>query len=590
MASYDEVMTALRNADAAGAVDDARQLAQIASRLKPATPAPSSNTDVFINAANKGVAGLPDMILNAPNNVLNLLKSGIGMGRQAAAGGRAAIGEQPLPMPELTPNPDLARRGMEAIGLINPNIVPQGGFQKGVDALTQGAVGGALTGGAGLARAAVGAGMGALSSGAATATQAATDNPALAATAGLLAPKVAAATPGVIASTAPRLMQSALKPTLENQKNGNAARAIQTMLDEGINVSAGGAQKLKDQISLLNGEIAKEIANSPAIIDKSAVYGPIKQTLDRFTNQVNPNADIAKIKTAWEEFQNHPSFEPMKNQEAQLIANIAQKQESRISALQDAGRFQTMAAQQQNLARGNEVRLSPNQPVNSPEMNVGATGGRAISPSAYPPSGPGTNVRFPERYTENVQRVPEATSAYADAMKVVAQRQAELDKAVADYQKFKDAGGAGIPIQLAQALKQGTYRILDKKYGQVATADDEAQKAISRGLKEQIAAAAPEVAPLNARESALINARDIVERRHLMEGNKNIIGLGTLAHNPFATLGFMADRSALVKSLLAHGAYNIDDHGVLSEIANRGSPIVTGTTLADLLRQRQGQP
>ncbi len=40
MASYDEVMTALRNADAAGNAEDARQLAQIASRLQQTNKAP----------------------------------------------------------------------------------------------------------------------------------------------------------------------------------------------------------------------------------------------------------------------------------------------------------------------------------------------------------------------------------------------------------------------------------------------------------------------------------------------------------------------------------------------------------------------
>ena len=43
-ASYEDVMTTLRQADASGNADDARRLAQIASRLKPAVsePAPES--------------------------------------------------------------------------------------------------------------------------------------------------------------------------------------------------------------------------------------------------------------------------------------------------------------------------------------------------------------------------------------------------------------------------------------------------------------------------------------------------------------------------------------------------------------------
>jgi hypothetical protein len=50
MATYDEVMTALRNADAAGAADDAAQLAKIASALRPQAPAqePVSRTEQMV--------------------------------------------------------------------------------------------------------------------------------------------------------------------------------------------------------------------------------------------------------------------------------------------------------------------------------------------------------------------------------------------------------------------------------------------------------------------------------------------------------------------------------------------------------------
>ena len=148
------------------------------STAKPVGPREATDARIAQEAAYKGLAGLPDMVLNAPNQLMNL--------------GKAAVGRI-LGNPDiaLTPNPDFARRGMEAVGLIDPAIQPVGGLQRGIDTLTQGAVGGALTGGSSLARTAVGAGMGALSAGAAGATQAATDNPALAATAGMLMPSAA---------------------------------------------------------------------------------------------------------------------------------------------------------------------------------------------------------------------------------------------------------------------------------------------------------------------------------------------------------------------------------------------------------------
>lgn len=111
--------------------------------------------------------------------------------------------------------------------------------------------------------------------------------------------------------------------------------------------------------------------------------------------------------------------------------------------------------------------------------------------------------------------------------------------------------GREIPVQLAQQLKQGTYKVVNKKYGQLGSAEIEAQKALARGLKEAVAEAVPEVAALNAKESALIKTLDVTERRALMDLNKNPMGLSLLANNPASWAAFMADKSALFKSLAA---------------------------------------
>lgn len=146
---------------------------------------PASNTAILKNALYKGAAAIPDTLLNAPNNLMNLGKAAYGVA--TGQGGDA---------PEPTPNPDYARRGLEAVGLIDPKVAPRGIVQKAIDYGAQGAVGGALTGGASVARSAIGAGMGALSGEAAGATHELTGNPALTASAGLLAPAAAAKVAG----------------------------------------------------------------------------------------------------------------------------------------------------------------------------------------------------------------------------------------------------------------------------------------------------------------------------------------------------------------------------------------------------------
>jgi len=108
-----------------------------------------------------------------------------------------------------------------------------------------------------------------------------------------------------------------------------------------------------------------------------------------------------------------------------------------------------------------------------------------------------------------------------------------------------------IPVQLAQELKTGTQQMLRKKYGQLGTADTEAQKGLARGLREEISTAVPEVAGLNAAESKLITTLNVVEKRALMDLNKDIGGLAWLAHRPEIFAAYMADKSALFKSLVA---------------------------------------
>jgi hypothetical protein len=231
---------------------------------------------------------------------------------------------------------------------------------------------------------------------------------------------------GPIRSAAESLMHSALKPSVAIRE-ADSVKAIQTMLDEGINVSKAGVEKLKARISDLNQQITKAISNSPATVDKNKAASEIFKTIEKFEKQVTPGADVKAIEQAWLEFMSHP------------------------------------------LIKGDQI-----------------------------------------------------------------------------------------PVQLAQELKQGTYGILKGKYGEVGSASTEAQKAIARGLKEEIATAVPEVSALNARESALLNALQQAERRARVAGNNNITGIGLLANNPTAFAAFMADKSSAFKSAIARMINSVD--------------------------------
>lgn len=243
----------------------------------------------------------------------------------------------------------------------------------------------------------------------------------------LIGAKMGSATKPAQKELARGLMQRAVKPVLADQRTGKAARAIETMLKEGVNPTKGGVEKLRGMADDITPQIEKAIEGSTARISKGAVADRLRGTMTKATEQVNPQADVRAIENAWTEFMQHPGL----------------------------------------------------------------------------------------------------------------------------------AGKSDMPVQLAQKLKQGTYRALgDKPYGELQGAATEAQKALARGLKEEISAAVPTVAPLNARQSELINALKVSERRALMELNRNPVSLAFLAPTKQAMVAFLADKSDLFKSLLARSLYS----------------------------------
>lgn len=239
----------------------------------------------------------------------------------------------------------------------------------------------------------------------------------------LLGGEVAKAAGPLLRTGAEKLMQSALKPGYAELKSGDAAKAVSTMLDEGISVTQGGVDKLRGQIDKINDAITAKLKDNPQTIEAfKVVRGRLDELKDRVMKQVTPNADVATVEKAVNEFLNHP-----------LLRQLGE-----------------------------------------------------------------------------------------------------------------------IPVKLAQEMKQGTYRALGgKSYGELKGADTEAQKTLARGLKEEISAAVPGIAELNAKESTLLNALEQVQKRALMEGNKNTGGLAWLAKNPAAWAAFMADKSSAFKSAVA---------------------------------------
>jgi len=122
---------------------------------------------------------------------------------------------------------------------------------------------------------------------------------------------------------------------------------------------------------------------------------------------------------------------------------------------------------------------------------------------------------------------------------------AALDKV---KQQFLSENPKPIPANEAQAMKQKTYKDLRDQYGKLGTSDTEGQKALARGIKEELASQFPELTALNARESEFIGLDRVLERAVKRVGNRDLV---PLASNGWLTMVKKLVEDPEVKSRLA---------------------------------------
>lgn len=221
---------------------------------------------------------------------------------------------------------------------------------------------------------------------------------------------------------APSMMQKALKPILSKLQSGEAQRAIDTMLKEGVNVSDKGVSTLTGKIKGLNSAIEDIVNRSDKTISKQAVID-----------------EINKLRPQWMTIPNKSYIKPL---------------EDVVSEFQ-----------------GHEL--------------------------------------------------------------------------------LKNADEISVP--LAQQMKQQTYKtISDRDWTQLGSPTTQAEQALARGLKNEIARVHPEAGTLNKQESELINALNIAKRRNLMAENMNVGGLAWLASHPLSAIGALIDRNPTATSAIAN--------------------------------------
>lgn len=144
------------------------------------------------------------------------------------------------------------------------------------------------------------------------------------------------------------------------------------------------------------------------------------------------------------------------------------------------------------------------------------------------------------------------------------------------YDQFLSNGviPKNIPVEQAQEVKQGIYKMLKDKYGELGSETVESQKALARGMKEELEKSIPEIADKNSKASELWNALNVAERKALLESRKHLMGIAAITQHPGMFMAMMADRSAAFKALLGRMVYSGGAQRALGEAAVGGAEVL----------------
>lgn len=258
---------------------------------KPPAPA---NSRVALNSISKGIAGGADAFLNTPNNVLNLIKAG--------AGSLTNLVGRPDLSPDITPNPDFARRAITAFGAIGPAGEPLTPTQRVIDYAGQFA-GNALTAPANSTRGlaqnlAVSAGSGALAGG----TKELTGSDTAAAAVGMLAPVAVNSMAGSAVNRIEAMRNRQSANVVRDETLAAARKEGYVVPGSEVNQSAlnnrlesfAGKAALKQDASIRNQEVTNKLAAKELGLPEGTAITPGK--LEAYRNQVSaPYQEIAKI-------------------------------------------------------------------------------------------------------------------------------------------------------------------------------------------------------------------------------------------------------------------------------------------------------
>lgn len=130
-------------------------------------------------------------------------------------------------------------------------------------------------------------------------------------------------------SGAKKVMWSALKPNKAARQSGDAAKAVETLLKEGANVTEGGVAKLTGHIDELDDALDVAIKSSSARLAKTDALKSLKGVLAEYRAGTLAEDSLPKIRAVAAKLIDHPSLrgsQDMSIQTAQAMKRMNYKE------------------------------------------------------------------------------------------------------------------------------------------------------------------------------------------------------------------------------------------------------------------------
>lgn len=189
----------------------------------------------------------------------------------------------------------------------------------------------------------------------------------------LLGGRAATAAAPALESAAKWLMQSSVKPGLAARESGDAARAINTMLEKGINATGGGLEAVQSRVSSLEDSIQNVLKMSPATVNKEKVASYIKSAADDALNTIKEPRNLQQVQKARNDFSNNlNSIRDVENIPVSVANNIKQRfykeLDERASAYEKGAALTSYDKGQKAIAGGLRAEIGEAVPAVVPSL------------------------------------------------------------------------------------------------------------------------------------------------------------------------------------------------------------------------------